>query len=46
MIYALDTNIISYCLNRNDFIKNKIAAVLNIENNHEIWRPELFGDHI
>jgi predicted nucleic acid-binding protein len=46
MIYALDTNIISYCINGNVVLKNKIAAVLSIENNFVIIPPFSFFESL
>jgi tRNA(fMet)-specific endonuclease VapC len=46
MIYALDTNIISYCLNGNALIKNKINTVLSTNSNSVIVPPFSFFESL
>jgi tRNA(fMet)-specific endonuclease VapC len=46
MIYALDTNIISYCLNGDKNIKNKILTLLDKENNFVIIPPFTFFESL
>ncbi|MDR1315572.1 MAG: hypothetical protein LBK13_01755 [Spirochaetales bacterium] len=46
MIYALDTNIVSYCLNGDKTIKNKIFTLLSANSNSVIIPPFTFFESL